>query len=281
MFAATLARAKALGSRVFRPGSLPAAKFAGVLSSRHAMFPIGDDNPTRTFPFVNYLLLGANIVVFVLQFLIASRGGEVWLTFGYGLVPTRFFNDPPGEAFTIFSSMFMHGSLAHVGGNMLYLYIFGDNVEDAMGHVRYLLFYGFCGIVAALVQVSVAPSSTVPMVGASGAIAGVLGGYLVLYPRAPVTVLSIPILWLWTGPLLVLPAWLMIGIWFVPNLLSAFLQIGQAAQGGVAFFAHVGGFIAGMLLVRLAIRGRRRTDPGRWKGWRSPPEWSQRAPRPW
>ncbi len=245
------------------------------------MLPIGDHNPSRTFPFVNVLLLAVNIVVFVVQFLLAATGGEAWVTAGYGLVATRFFNDPPGEAFTLFTSMFMHGGIGHVAGNMLYLYIFGDNVEDAMGHLRYLLFYLLCGVVAAFAQIGISPYSTVPMVGASGAIAGVLGGYMVLYPRAPVTVVNpVPLLWLITGPLFVLPAWLMIGVWFVPQLYSAFIALEPGAEGGVAFFAHVGGFVAGMLLVRLAILGRRPARRDRWNGWRSP-AWSQRAPRSW
>jgi membrane associated rhomboid family serine protease len=135
-------------------------------------------------------------------------------------------------------------------------------------------------------QVAIGPTSTVPMVGASGAIAGALGGYLVLYPRAPITVVNpVPLLWLLTGIFMVLPAWLMIGFWFVWNVLSGVSQLGMGQGGGVAFFAHVGGFIAGMLAVRGAVVGRQRVDRGRWNGWRVPPRspagFSPRSPRPW
>jgi membrane associated rhomboid family serine protease len=235
------------------------------------MLPIGDNNPTRTVPFVNYLLLFANVAVFVLQYLVVAGGGEAWLLPGYGLVATRLLNDPPGEAFTLLTSMFMHGGVGHLAGNMLYLYIFGDNVEDAVGHLRYVGFYLISGIVAGLVQVAIGPESQIPMVGASGAIAGVLGGYMVLYPRAPITLLN-PIvpLWLLFGLFIVLPAWLVAGLWFVWNLLSGVGQLGMAEGGGVAFFAHVGGFVAGMLIIRGAVAGRRRVDRGRWQGWRPP-----------
>ena len=246
------------------------------------MLPIGDQNPTRTFPFVNYLFLVLNIATFAWEFLLLSAGGEAWVVPGYGLVPVRFVSDPLGEAFTIFTSMFMHGGWAHLGGNLLFLYVFGDNVEDAMGHVRYLLFYLACGVAAALAQVVTDPLSTVPMVGASGAIAGALGGYLVLYPRAPITVLNpfVP-LWLFFGFFLVVPAWLMIGLWFLSNLFSGLWEVGRMTQGGVAFFAHVGGFLAGMLLVRGAVRGRGPRQSQRWNGFRAPgnPAFSSRSSR--
>ncbi len=185
------------------------------------MIPIRDDNPTRRFPVINYLLLGLNVVVWLWEVNV-EQSGATWLTAAYGLVPRRFLADPGGEAFTIFLSMFMHGSWAHVGGNMLFLYIFGDNVEDALGHWRYVAFYLTGGLCAAAAQIFVDPSSTIPMVGASGAIAGVLGGYMVLFPRAPITVLN-PIfpLWFLIGPLLVFPAWLVMGEWFAMNFLWA------------------------------------------------------------
>lgn len=235
------------------------------------MFPIGDNNPTRTTPVVNYVLLVANIVAFVWQYLIMAAGGEAWVVPGYGLVATRLLNDPFGEAFTLLTSMFMHGGFGHLIGNMLYLYIFGDNVEDAMGHARYLAFYVLCGVAAGLVQVAIGPHSTIPMVGASGAIAGVLGGYMVLYPRAPITVLNpVPLLWLFFGFFIVLPAWLVIGAWFAWNVLSGVSSLGLEEAGGVAFFAHVGGFVAGMLFVRSAVAGRRPIERGRWSSWRTP-----------
>ena len=180
----------------------------------------------------------------------------------------------------------MHGGVGHLAGNMLYLWIFGDNVEDAMGHVRYALFYLACGVIAAFAQVAMDPSSTIPMVGASGAIAGALGGYLILYPRAPVTVINpVPILWLFLGLFITLPAWFAIGTWFLPDILSVLVE--QRGEGGIAFFAHIGGFIAGMLLVRRAVKGRPRIDRGRWSGWRPPPRgssrgsWSANTSRSW
>jgi len=234
------------------------------------VLPIGDRNPTRTTPFVNYGLLALNVAVFVLEEAIRRQGGEAWLVPGYGLVPTRFVSDPPGEAFTIFTSMFMHGGFLHLGGNMLFLYIFGDNVEDSIGHLRYLFFYLLSGIGAGAAQVLTNPASQLPMVGASGAIAGVLGAYIVLYPRAPITVLNPPPLSFFIGFFIVVPAWFVIGAWFVVQLLSGVGSLGQAETGGVAFFAHVGGFLTGLLLVRPLQSGRPRFAHDHWSGWRPP-----------
>jgi len=232
------------------------------------MLPIGDRIPTRTVPFVNYALLAANVAAFVWQYLVILAGGEAWLVPGYGLVPSRLLYDPPGEAFTILTSMFMHGGLAHLGGNMLFLYIFGDNVEDVVGHARYLGFYLLCGVGAAFAQVLTDPSSTVPMVGASGAIAGVLGAYMVRYPMAPITILVPPPFFLFLGFFIEAPAWLVAGLWFVYNLVSGVGALGVQG-GGVAFFAHVGGFVTGLLLIR-PLLARDRRELGRWSGWRPP-----------
>jgi membrane associated rhomboid family serine protease len=211
--------------------------------------PLRDRLPTRLFPIVNYALIAANAVVFVLQ-----RSGSVGNEFSF--VPARLFVDPSAGVLTVFTSMFMHGSLAHIGGNMLYLWIFGDNVEDAMGHVRYLLFYLVGGVCAAMAQTAVDPVSTIPMLGASGAISAVLAAYVFLYPRSPITVLNpILILWLFWGLFLHFPAWLVIGEFFVVNLFDAFTN---SARGGVAFMAHVGGFIGGAVLYRLFTLGRER-----------------------
>jgi membrane associated rhomboid family serine protease len=234
------------------------------------MLPIGDRNPTRTTPFVNYGLLGLNVLAFLIQALVAGGGGDAWLVPGYGLVPARISADPPGEAFTILTSLFMHGGLLHLGGNLLFLYIFGDNVEDAIGHLRYVLFYLASGVGAAAAQIATDPSSTIPMVGASGAIAGVLGAYLVLYPQAPVTVLVPPPLGFFVGFFIVLPAWVVMGAWFFVNLTSGLGTLGAAASGGVAFFAHIGGFLTGLLAIRPMHAGRERIAVDRWRGWRPP-----------
>src|SRR3954470_3212269 len=201
------------------------------------MFPIRDENPTRTFPFVNWLLIAANVAAYVWETLSIRQSGESAVVTGYGLVATRLLIDPSGEAFTIFTSMFMHGGLAHLGGNLLFLYIFGDNVEDSVGHGRYIGFYVLSGIAAAAAQILTGIGSPVPMVGASGAISGVLGAYVVLYPRAPILVVNpIPLLWLFYGLFLSFPAWLVIGFWFVGNLFSGVSSLGAGGGvGGVAF----------------------------------------------
>jgi rhomboid family protein len=234
------------------------------------MVPIRDDNPTAAFPFVNYALISANVAVWLFEWNLL-RAGAASTVPGFGLVPARFSADPGGEAFTVFTSMFMHGGWEHLLGNMLFLYIFGDNVEDALGHGRYLVFYLAAGMAAAATQVVIDPVSMIPMVGASGAIAGVLGAYLVLYPRAPVYVINpIPPLWLVFGLFLVFPAWLVVGEWFVWNVWLGFNSLATRAIGGVAFFAHIGGFVLGLLAIRPAMIGRQRTAARRWDGWRPP-----------
>ncbi len=235
------------------------------------MIPIRDENPARRVPWVNYLFIGANVLVWGWQ-LLGEMSGATWLSAAYGVVPRRILMDPAGEAFTILMSMFMHGGWGHLGGNLLFLYIFGDNVEDALGHGRYVLYYLTCGLLAALAQIFIESDSTIPMVGASGAIAGVLGGYMVLYPRAPITVLN-PIfpLWFLLGPLLVFPAWLVMGEWFVWNLVPGLASLGGSSQGGVAFFAHIGGFLAGLVLVKPMVSAVVAQPRTAWAGWRAPP----------
>jgi membrane associated rhomboid family serine protease len=235
------------------------------------MLPIGDRNPTRTTPFVNYVFIAANIAVFVWEYVVMLDGGEAWLVPGYGFVPSRVSNDPAGEAFTVLTSMFMHGGWGHLGGNMLFLYIFGDNVEDAVGHVRYATFYVLAGIGAAAAQFLVDPVSPIPMVGASGAIAGVLGAYMVLHPSSPITILVPPPLMFFIGFFIELPAWLVAGGWFAWQLMSGVGSLGALQAGGVAFFAHVGGFVAGLLLIRPFHAGRARVPQDRWSGWKPPP----------
>ena len=213
------------------------------------MIPLKDDNPTRTFPFVNYALIAGCVLVFLWE---VSLGAQAQAAiFAYGLVPDVLLGDarlPPGLAtvpawLTVFTSMFLHGGWMHLIGNMLYLWIFADNVEDRFGHVRFVVFYALCGIAAAMAQALPDPQSQVPMVGASGAISGVLGAYLLMFPQAHVLVL-LPL-----GPLSQLvrmPAMLVLGLWFALQLLSEmFAQPGA----GVAFRAHIGGFVAGLVLL--------------------------------
>jgi membrane associated rhomboid family serine protease len=233
------------------------------------VLPIGDRLPTRTFPFVNYALIAANVAGFFLEW---SALGAGWqpneLLETWGLVPIRLFESPVVGVETVFTSMFMHDptNLMHIGGNMLFLWIFGDNVEDAMGHARYLAFYVLGGVAAAAAQTIAGPMSVIPMVGASGAISAVLAAYVILYPRSPITVINpIPLLWLFWGLFLQFPAWLVIGEYFIVNLLSVMSAHGQ---GGVAFMAHIGGFVAGAVLLRLFMAGRIRMDDyARWEQW--------------
>ena len=229
------------------------------------MIPIRDALRPRRPPIVTYVLSGLNIAVFVAQ-LVASRAGAPWLTTGFALIPTRIVADPSGEVFTLVTSMFLHGGWAHLAGNMLFLHIFGDNVEDALGHARYLVFYVFCGVAAGLMQLATDPWIAVPYVGASGAIAGVLGAYLVLYPRAPVLILNlIPPLWLLLGFFFEAPAWLVLGYWF---LLQNVFPAATGVEANVAFFAHIGGFVLGAALIKLGTKhlpGKRQAP--RWHGW--------------
>jgi len=230
------------------------------------LLPLRDALPTRLFPFVNYVLIAANVGVFVLQQLAVASGIPAeTLDMTWALVPARFFDDPLTGVETVFTSMFMHGSLAHIAGNMLFLWIFGDNVEDAMGHLRYFAFYLAGGICAAAAQMLADPYSTVPMLGASGAISAVLAAYVFLYPRSAITVLNpVFLLWFFFGLFLHLPAWLVIGEFFVVNLWDALTN----TPGGVAFMAHVGGFIGGAVLLRLFMHGRVRMDDyARWQRW--------------
>lgn len=248
------------------------------------MIPIRDRLPKRRVPVVNYLLLTANILIFVLE-RSALRAGysPQELLHAYGLVPIDLVTAPAQSAVNVFTSMFMHDPTGwlHLGGNMLFLWVFGDNVEDAMGHARYLAFYLLAGIAAAAAQIAIAPFSAVPMVGASGAIAGVLAAYASLYPHSPVTVLN-PILplWLFFGIFLELPAWLVILEFFVINLFHGLSSVARAtgSSGGVAFFAHLGGFVAGLFLVRAFLR-RPPRNHDRWSSFRSPERPVGR--RPW
>lgn len=208
------------------------------------MIPIADESPKGYTPFVNYGLIAANILVY---FFWQKNTPEFVYT--YGLVPAKFFSSvyQPFATFTIFTSMFMHGGLGHLFGNMLYLYIFGDNIEYTLGHVRYFFFYILMGIAAALTQVFLSPNSTVPMIGASGAISGVLGAYLLKFPKNRVTVLIFLFIFI---DIIHIPAAIVLSIWFLFQLFNGWSALVPGLQGGVAWFAHIGGFIAGFTLVK-------------------------------
>ena len=199
------------------------------------MIPLRDIVPSRTTPIVTISLIVANVLVFLYELTLGRAVNDFTLYFG--LVPAAF------SWVAVFTSMFLHGGLFHVAGNMLYLWIFGDNVEDRMGHGRFLVFYLLCGTAAALAQTITVPDSVVPMVGASGAIAGVMGAYFVLYPKSRIVTL-VPLFFFFQ--IIEVPAIFFLGIWFVMQFLSGVGSIGNAATGGVAFWAHVAGFLAGL-----------------------------------
>jgi membrane associated rhomboid family serine protease len=204
-----------------------------------SVLPLRDINPTRRVPFVTYLFIALNLAVYVYQFLRLSPVENELFVHRHGVVPLFLLSGYGPSLSTLLSSMFMHGGLAHLASNMWFLHIFGDNVEDLLGHFRYVLFYVCSGVAAALVHALTDPGSQVPMVGASGAISGVLGGYLLLFPRARV-VTFFPLFFLFE-----LPAFLFILVWFAINLFSGFGSLGTGQGAGVAFFAHVGGFVCG------------------------------------
>ena len=214
------------------------------------MFPIGDDDSTRrTVPLVTYVLIALNVLVFFLEL----NGGDPFIE-RWSVVPRRLTQNPGGDFITIFTSMFMHGGWLHLAGNMLYLWIFGDNVEDRFGHAKFTAFYLLCGIAATVAQVAVSAGSNVPNLGASGAIAGVLGAYLILFPRGNVRVLM-------GRSVVPMPALMVIGMWIVLQFINGVGSITQSAEtGGVAYMAHIGGFVAGLGLTFL-FGGRRIAAP--------------------
>jgi len=232
------------------------------------MFPIGDDNSDRTItPYVNYIFIGINILVFVLLQQIGSNDS---FSYAYSLVPkeitdgiditgVQIVRDSLGNTgevphyatplpvyFNFLSSMFMHGSIMHIFGNMLFLWVFGDNLENMLGHIRFAAFYIVCGIAAALAQIMMDTDSIIPMLGASGAISGVLGGYLLLFPTRRVRALIFNFL-------TEVPAFIALGLWIVYQIVSGYLT--PAGTGGVAYAAHIGGFIAGLVLIKVFAIG--------------------------
>jgi membrane associated rhomboid family serine protease len=208
------------------------------------MFPIGDDDTQRrTFPVVTYALIAMNVAVFLVEL----NGGDQFIN-EWAFIPARFSAEPAAYAVTIFTAMFMHASWFHLFGNMLFLWIFGDNVEDSFGHVQFLIFYLLAGVAATLAQFVMAPHSSLPNLGASGAIAGVLGAYILMFPQERVSVLL--------GPRIIdMPAIVVIGLWIALQLFSGVGTIahahGTTDVGGVAYVAHIGGFFAGFLLTFL------------------------------
>ncbi len=214
------------------------------------MIPLRDDNPARTTPYIMYILVALNVIVFLYNGTLTASGRNPLA--GFELIPAHLFKPEHGGAvgfpswITIFTSMFLHANLLHVGGNMLYLWIFGNNVEDALGHFKFLLFYLLAGLGAAMAQVLLSPTSQVPMVGASGAIAGVLAAYLVLFPGAKVVTLVI----YFFIQVVELPAAVLLGWWIVIQVFSS-IMMGARAGGGVAYAAHVGGFAAGYLMIMM------------------------------
>ncbi|MXW20975.1 MAG: rhomboid family intramembrane serine protease [Gammaproteobacteria bacterium] len=219
------------------------------------MIPLSDENRTRRTPVVSYALLGAIVLAFLWQLQAGNAA-----VYAFGLIPARLVHGallPPQLEWapawaTVFTSMFLHGGWMHLGGNLLYLWIFGDNVEDALGRGRFVAFYLLCGVAAALVQTVSETTSIVPMIGASGAISGVLGAYLRLFPHARVRVLVPLFIVFYT---IRVPAWVVLGLWFLFQLASSAMI--QPGQGGVAFFAHIGGFLSGLILVGLLMPRRK------------------------
>jgi len=217
------------------------------------MIPLKDDNPSQITPIVNYALIAVCVLVFLWQMTLGPEGGQA-AVYALGVIPAVLLGDahlPPdiavvGPWATVITSMFLHGGILHLLGNMLYLWIFGDNVEDSMGHVRFIVFYVLCGVAAVFAQALPDPSSQVPMIGASGAISGVLGAYLLLFPHARILVL-IPLGFVMQSTRL--PAMWVLLLWFGLQFLSNLMQ--GAGGGGVAFRAHIGGFIAGIVLIPL------------------------------
>jgi membrane associated rhomboid family serine protease len=217
------------------------------------MIPLKDDNPTSIQPVITLSIIGLCVLVFLWQLSLSPEGGRA-AVYALGLIPAVLSGNaelPPQlvwvpSSLTVFTSMFLHGGFLHLAGNMLYLWIFADNVEDSMGHGRFILFYALCGVAAALAQAAPELGSTIPMIGASGAVSGILGAYVLLYPHARILVVVPLVVILYT---LRLRAIVVLGIWFAIQLMSSLAA--PAVGGGVAFRAHLGGFIAGVLFIRL------------------------------
>ncbi len=232
------------------------------------MIPLRDDQPSFSTPFINYFLIVLNVLVFLWELSVGHRALNGFLM-EFGVVPHhtiavltgQSYDGPATAILPIFTAMFLHGSFLHVGGNMLFLWIFGDNVEDYLGHFRYLLFYLMSGVAASVTHILLNANSRAPVIGASGAIAGVMGAYFILYPKARVLVWFPPIFFFHV------PAWLMLGYWFLMNFLSGTAtSISETTQpsNGIAFWAHVGGFVAGILMIKVFSERPHRYRYGTW-----------------
>ncbi len=217
------------------------------------MIPLYDTLRSRRFPIINWLLIALNFIVFFYEISLSSSALNR-LTFDWGLIPRQLMVHPQIAWITIFTAMFLHGGWFHIISNMWVLFIFGDNIEDGLGHARYLIFYLLSGVAAGLLESYVLPTSNVPMIGASGAIAGVLGAYLILFPQARIASI-VPIFFIFT--IIEIPAVIFLLFWFILQLFSGWTALeGAAASSGVAWWAHVGGFIFGMLAVKLFAQRR-------------------------
>ncbi len=214
------------------------------------MIPYRDDNPINIVPYSTILIISLNLLVFVMQLLSGEDSRSI--VYSYGAIPQNiisFQSTQPIPAYlTIFTSMFMHGGVFHIAWNMLYFWIFGNNIEESLGHIRFILFYLFCGVVAALSHTLLSPSSNIPMIGASGAVSGMLGAYILLFPMAQVRTIVLLGFYI---TVVKIPALIVIGFWAIIQVVSGLLSQGNAAQGGIAFFAHVGGFVAGLFTIKL------------------------------
>jgi membrane associated rhomboid family serine protease len=224
------------------------------------MIPLRDDQPSFSTPFINYFLIALNVLVFLWELSVGHRALNGFI-YEFGIVPHNTllaltghsYGSPATAILPLFTSMFLHGSLLHLGGNMLALWIFGDNIEDYLGHFNYLVLYLASGLAGALTHIVLNLNSRMPTIGASGAIAGVMGAYLILYPRARVlTWFFILILWL--------PAWLVLGYWF----LVQFVSVSEIAESGVAVWAHLGGFVAGVIMIKVFPERSHRYRYGTW-----------------
>jgi len=235
------------------------------------MIPLRDDQPSFSTPFITYFLIVLNVLVFLFELSVGTQSSAALNAFiaEFAVVPRHTiavltgnsYDSPATAILPFFTSMFLHGSFPHLAGNMLFLWIFGDNVEDYVGHFRYLVFYLVGGIVAAAAQILLNPDSPIPTVGASGAIAGVMGAYFILYPRARVLVWFPPIFFFHVA------AWFILGYWFLVQFLSgtvSSIAVTSQTTGGIAFWAHIGGFVAGVLLINLFSERPHRDRYGAW-----------------